>query len=186
MPPADPAAKPQSLSPVDMVMLWSCILVWLVTFLFGTLVDSAPYREQFAALAGGPAGVIGNGLLVLGTYTLTNVAILCLISSLLGALAARADLDTDRTPPPASDTSSPRNSALLRGFLVYLALIAGVLIFGDDPAAPTQKQYVRLAGFMSLFAFIISYRPTLFGSLLQRVGAVIEGKRSATDQSPVA
>ena len=29
-----------------------------------------------------------------------------------------------------------------RGFLVYLALIAGVLILGDDPAQPTQKGYV--------------------------------------------
>ncbi len=186
MQPAALSAKPQALTPVDMVMLWSCIVIWLVTFLFGTLVDSAPYRDQFSALAGGLLGIVTSGLLVLGTYTLTNVAILCLISSLLGALGARADLEVDHTPEVASDNSSPRNSALLRGFLVYLALIAGVLLFGDDPAAPTQKQYVRLAGFMSLFAFVISYRPTLFGKLLTRVGTVIEGRKTPTDQSPGA
>ena len=94
----------------------------------------------------------------------------------LGALAARASLGTDGEGESGQDTTSPRNSALLRGFMVYLALIAGVLMFGDDPAAPTQKQYVRLAGFMSLVAFVINYRPSLFGKLLQRAGATLEGK----------
>jgi len=167
-----------SLTTIDMILLWACIAVWLVTFLFGTLVDSRPYREAFAALAGGVGEVVANGLLVLGTYTLTNIAILCLLSSLLGALAARADLNTDDEAEDAADTSSPRNSALLRGFLVYIALLAGVLILGDDPTAPTQTQYVRLAGFTSVFAFVLSYRPALFGTLLQRVGTVIEGKKT--------
>jgi len=39
MQPAVLSAEPQSLTPVDMVMLWSCIVVWLVTFLFGTRAD---------------------------------------------------------------------------------------------------------------------------------------------------
>jgi len=173
-----PPIRRYSLTPIDMILLWSCIAVWMVTFLFGTLVDSRPYREAFAALAGGVGGVVGNGLLVLGTYTLTNIAILCLLSSLLGALGARADLNTDTEAEAAADNSSPRNSALLRGFLVYIALLAGLLIFGDDPTAPSQKQYVRLAGFTSVFAFVLSYRPSLFGTLLQRVGTVIEGKKT--------
>lgn len=172
------SAKRYALTISDMILLWICIAVWLITFVFGTLVDSRPYREAFAALAGGVGMVIANGLLVLGTYTLTNIAILCLTSSVLGALAARADLSTDIEAKAAGDTSSPRSSALLRGFLVYVCLIAGILIFGDDPMAPTQKQYVRLAGFTSVFAFVLSYRPALFGTLLQRVGTVIEGKKT--------
>lgn len=172
------SAQRSGLTVADMILLWVCISVWLVTFLFGTLVDSLPYRERFAALAGGVAGVVKDGLLVLGTYTLTNLAILCLTSSVLGALAARAELSTDIEAGPASDTSSPRNSALLRGFLVYVCLIAGILLFGEDPVAPGQKQYFRLAGFTSMFAFVLSYRPALFGSLLQRVGTVIDGKKA--------
>ncbi len=39
---------------------------------------------------------------------------------------------------------------------------------------------------MSLFAFVISYRPTRFGELLTRVGAVIEGRKTPTDQNPGA
>ncbi|MBK7826937.1 hypothetical protein [Nannocystis sp.] len=167
-----------SLTIADMVMLWLGIVIWLVTFLFGTLVDSRPYREAFSVLAGGFTGTLVNGLVVIGTYTLTNVAILCLIAGLLGALGARASLGTDaELADSAQDTTSPRNSALLRAFLVYLSLIAGVLIFGDDPAAPTQRQYVRLAGFTSLLSFVINYHPSLFGKLLQRVGTVIEGKK---------
>ena len=165
------------LSVGDMIMLWMGIVVWLVTFLFGPLVDSKPYREAFSVLAGGASGTVMNGLIVIGTYTLTNLAILCLVSGLLGALGARASLGTDVEGGNAEDTTSPRNSALLRGFMVYLALIAGVLMFGDDPTSPTQKQYVRLAGFMSLVAFIVNYRPSLFGTLLQRIGTTIEGKK---------
>lgn len=172
------APSSRSLTVVDMLMLWSGIAVWLVTFLFGTLVDSRPYREQFAVLAGGFTGTLVNGLVVIGTYTLTNVAILCLVAGLLGALGARASLGTDaELAESIQDTTSPRNSALLRAFLVYLSLIAGVLIFGDDPAAPTQRQYVRLAGFTSLLSFVVNYRPALFGKLLQRVGSAIEGKK---------
>lgn len=174
----NPRPQRRALSPVDMALLWLGISVWLVTFMFGTLVDSAPYRTQFAALAGGPGDVVRNGLVVIGAYTLTNVAILCLTASLLGAIGARASLSADAEIEAGQDDTSPRNSALLRGFLVYLSLIAGVLIFGDDPAAPTQKQYVRLAGFTSLLAFVISYRPSLFGKLLQRVGTVVEGKKN--------
>ena len=66
-----------------MLLLWSCIAVWLVTFLFGTLVYSRPYREGSAALSGGVGAIVEDGLLVLGTYTLTNIAILWLLSSLL-------------------------------------------------------------------------------------------------------
>lgn len=176
MPDPIPSPTKSALTAADMALLWSGIVVWLITFLFGTLVDSRPYREAFAVLAGGFVGTLKSGLVVIGTYTLTNVAILCMVAGVLGALAARASLGADGEGESAQDTTSPRNSALLRGFMVYLALIAGVLMFGDDPAAPTQKQYVRLAGFMSLVAFVINYRPSLFGKLLQRAGATLEGK----------
>jgi len=177
MPDSNPPSPKSALTVADMVLLWIGIVVWIITFLFGTLVDSKPYRDSFAVLAGGLLGTLKSGLVVIGTYTLTNVAILCLVAGVLGALAARASLGADNEGDAAQDTTSPRNSALLRGFMVYLALIAGVLMFGDDPAAPTQKQYVRLAGFMSLIAFVINYRPSLFGKLLQRAGATLEGKR---------
>lgn len=160
------------------------IALWLAVFLIGTLVDSAPYRARFAAFEGGFGGTIESGVLVLCTYTLTNVAILCLLACLLGASAAQAQLGADAEREADQDHTAPRRSALLRGFLVYLCLLAGVLVFGEDPVVATQKQYVRLAGFISLLGFLLSYRPQLFGRLLRRAGALIDGSRGEGDPKP--
>ncbi len=165
-------SKP-GLSIFDMVLLWLTLILWLALFLIGTLVNSAPYRSLFAAFEGGFLAAIKNGLLVVLTYTLTNVAFLCVLAGILGTLGAKAILVTEAQKSFDRDTTSPRNSAVLRGFLVYLTLIAGVLILGDNPAEPTQIQYVRLAGFMSLAGFIMNYRPKIFGLLMERAGRLI-------------
>jgi hypothetical protein len=152
---------------IDFVILWGALPLWIVVLLAGTLVNSQPYRDAFAAF-GGLASVVVNGLKVTITYTLTNVCVLCLIASLLGMVGAKAKLGADSDHETGSDTTSPRISALLRGFFVYLALIAGVLVMSDSPIAPSQVQYVKLAGLMSLTGFVVNYRPTLFGELLAR------------------
>ena len=120
-------------------------------------------------------GTMKSGLLSMLTYTLTNVAFLCILAGVLGVLGNRAVLRPGEQAKQNRDrdTTSPKNSAILRGFLVYLTLIAGVLILGDNPAAPTQIQYVRLAGFMSLAGFVVNYSPAIFGQLLQRAGSLI-------------
>lgn len=168
----------------DIVILLGGIVAWLFTFLLGTFVDSAPYRDAFSTFEGGAAATLKNGALVVATYTLTNVAILCLIACLLGTLAAKAQLGTDVDVGAGGDRTAPLASGLLRGFMVYLCLVAGVLILGEDPAAPTQRQYVRLAGLMSLVGFIINYQPALFGRLLRRVGTLVESGGNASDAKP--
>jgi hypothetical protein len=56
---------------------------------------------------------------------------------------------------------------MLRGFVVYVAFLAGVYVGTDTPfAAPTPKQYARAAGIVSLMALIIGYDPTLFRHLI--------------------
>jgi hypothetical protein len=162
----------------DVLLLWLGLGLWIATFLLGTLVDSAPYRARLATLEGGLQELLVNGAAVVVSYTLTNVAILCILAGLLGTLGAKARLGSDSDQEDGADTTSPRNSAALRGFLVYLCLIAGVLILCDDPAAPTQKQYVRLAGIISLAGFVVNYRPALFGRLLQKAGGLLEGGKS--------
>lgn len=162
------------LNPLDMLLLWLALALWLAVFLIGTLVSSAPYRSSFAAFEGGFMGTAKAGLKVVVTYTLTNVAILCILAGVLGALGSRAVLGTDIPGPrdPSRDTISPRHSAVLRSFLVYLALIAGVLIVGDNPAEPTQIMYVKVAGLMSLAGFVVSYRPRVFGRLIERTASL--------------
>jgi hypothetical protein len=164
-----------SLSLRDVGLLWLALPLWIVMSLVGTLIDSAPYRAKFAALEGGARAVGWNGLMVLATYTLPNIAILCMLSSVLGAIAARARLGADVGQPEELDLdlSAPVSSAVLRGFLVYLTLISGVFVFGQSSADPTQIGYVKLAGVMSVFSFLLSYHPTLFGRLLERVGRLL-------------
>jgi hypothetical protein len=159
---------------VDRATLALAILLWLSVFLVGTLVNSGPYRARFASLGGSLNAIVGDGLIVGVTYTLTNIGILCILASLLGALAAEANLGVDGEKPGEQDTTAPRASAILRGFLVYLALIAGVLMFGDTPAEPTQTQYVRLAGVTSLLGFTVNYRPGLFARLFARLSKIFE------------
>ena len=165
----------------DIVLLWLTLILWLAIFILGTLVNSAPYRSRFAALDGGVVEVIKNGLLVVLTYTLTNVAFLCILAGLLGTLGVKAILVTKAQNDSDQDTTSPKNSAVLRGFLVYLTLIAGVLILGENPAEQTQIQYVKLAGLMSLAGFVMNYRPKIFGQLMERAGHLITDRTNGSE-----
>jgi len=159
---------------LDRILLGLTVLVWLSVFLLGTLVNSAPYRDRFAGFTGSFLGIVGDGVVVGFTYTLTNVGILCLLASLLGSIGATANLGVDADAATDQDTSSPRTSAILRGFLIYLALLAGVLMFAETPAGPSQTQYVRLAGVTSLLGFAVNYRPALFATLFTRLSKLFE------------
>ena len=159
----------------EIVLLWLSLVLWLAVFLVGTLVGSAPYRTRFASFEGGVWATIGNGLLVVLTYTLTNVGLLCVLAGVLGVLGRKAVLDCDAEPEEQAgqDAEQSKHSAVLRGFLVYLAFIAGVLIIGENPAEQTQAQYVRLAGLISVMGFLVSYQPRIFGRILQRVSGTL-------------
>ena len=158
----------------DRILLGFAIVIWLGVFLLGTLVNSAPYRDRFAGFSGDFLGIVGDGVIIGLTYTLTNVGILCLLASLMGSIGASANLGVDADAAAEQDTSSPRTSAILRGFLIYLALLAGVLMFAETPAGPSQTQYVRLAGVTSLLGFAVNYRPALFATLFTRLSKLFE------------
>ena len=155
----------------DILLLWFLIICWLVLFLSGTLINSEPYRDEFISPENGLKTKALYGLYVILTYTLTNVALLCIITSLLGYLGDKVILTSDQEVKrnKTKDNTAPRCSAMLRGFVIFITLIAGVLILGDDPVDPSQLDYIRLAGFMSVIAFLISYDPTLFSRLLKQI-----------------
>jgi len=177
--------REKTLCTQEVVGLWVAVLLWLVMFIVGTLVPSQPYRESFAAFEGRVSDTLLDGLLVIATYTLTNVLILCVPAGLLGALGNRAILlsDTEEAKDNNEDLTSPYCSAVLRSFLVYLAFIAGVLLLGQEPTNPTQGQYVRIAGSISLVSFAVSYRPVFFGRLLARVGRLFGGPETSSASS---
>lgn len=159
------------LHPPDMLLLWVAMILWLLIFLIGTLINSKPYRDSFASFEGGVLEIIKNGLIVIFTYALTNIIFLCILSGMLGVLGNKAVLVPDALENlEPKDITSPRNSALIRCFIVYLTLISGVLILGNEPAITSQVQYVRLAGLISIIGFVVNYRPSSFAQLLHSAG----------------
>jgi hypothetical protein len=106
-------------------------------------------------------------LVVLCCFVPLNLAWLCVASSMLGAVGSLANLSDDQNATRSRDTSNPYTSALLRGFFVYLFMMSGLLLLDDSPFSDTGPgQYIRLAGFLSLFGFVVSYQPRLFSSLI--------------------
>lgn len=116
-----------------------------------------------------------------------NLAWLCLAASTLGAVGNMANLGSERDPMPPHDASSPLLSAMLRGFFVYLFLMSGMLLLDHAPfSGAGPNQYIRLAGFLSLFSFLVSYHPQLFGTLIVSAFERIQvraGDRNAQTQS---
>ena len=163
-------------------------VLWLVLFAAGILVDTRPYREHISPSAvvametpsapGVPsqparpgtahAGSIFTAwLIVLFCYMPLNLAWLCATSSTLGSLGSRANLSDDSINVASVDATNPYVSALLRGFFVYLFLTSGLLLLDETPfSSPSPGQYIRLAGFLSLFSFVLSYQPQLFTALI--------------------
>jgi hypothetical protein len=151
------------------------VAVWLFLFGLGLLIDSKPYRTQLShAFEWKPF------LLCLLTFTPTNVAALCLLAAFCGGCASRlifseaasalgvitSDAKTEVSDSQIYMGESPVSS-MLRGFLVYIAYLAGVYITSDIPFdAPTVEQYARAAGATSLVAFVVGYDPTIFRTLI--------------------
>lgn len=142
---------------------------WILLFTAGALIASEPYRK----LLGSPEPLafpvmLRYGLIAFSCYTVTNVALLCCLSSLLGGLyrgATRAEAGTI-SPSVVGVRLLPY---LIQGFVIFLLIVSGLFLLGDDPFSNlNQSKYIRLAGSASLFSFIAGYKPRIFYKWLQR------------------
>jgi hypothetical protein len=150
---------------------------WIALLIAGILVDSQPLRANLSALLGGSPlehwpQTLKTLAAVIATYTYTNVCLLAMAASFLGGLAATVNIGPDSNPE-ATDNTYPRTSSLLRGFLIALALLAGVLLTTDGAFDPSQSQYYKTAGFVSLTAFLASVSPDLMKRLLDQFSSFI-------------
>jgi hypothetical protein len=120
-------------------------------------------------------------------YSPLNVALLTLLAGFLGGCASGLTFPAPGGAPPAAKDGAPGASeakaearrtflgespfaSMFRSFLVYLTFMAGIFITTEKPFdAPTADQYARLAGMLSLFAFVVGYDPTKFQDFLDMV-----------------
>jgi hypothetical protein len=151
------------------------MFVWFVMFGLGLFIASKPYRDQLLEAFEWRAFVVS-----LVTYTPTNIAALCVLAAFSGGCASllvvtgAASHFSDKSSPEGSPMSESEIymrenpvSSMLRGFVVYIAFLAGVYVGTNAPFAdPTQEQYARAAGTTSLLAFIVGYDPTIFRQLI--------------------
>lgn len=163
------------------------VAAWVFVFTAGVTISSQPYRNVLEN--GRFATEIGMALLAtLLTFTPPNVAILCCVSGVIGEQTRRLSRRREGNPDgPHAAPHGPLASALLRGFCVFIAILAGVLVLsGSQIISPTQDQYVRLAGTGSLFAFLAGFRPRLVAQLLTRVASMFGGASGPADTPPGA
>lgn len=152
------------------------VVGWFLVFGLGLLVNSKPYRDAVAT-----EFMIGAFLFALITYTPTNLAFLCILAAFSGGSASRLihteplDARPTRSHGGAhgvdNDSEVYRRenpfSSMFRGFVVFIAFLAGVYVGSNAPFADTSpEQYARAAGTTSLLAFVVGYDPTLFEKLI--------------------
>lgn len=172
------AAKPieDPLGAPGRVLLAAHLVAWALIFAAGAVVSTAHCREAFLepeALS--QAQTLRCGLLVLVCYTPCNVAWLAALAGVLGAMGRIARLTPHHPHPANDDLVHPYLSGAIRGFFVYLAVISGILVISSDPfTSPNPGQYLRIAGLVSLFSFLVSYNPGLFARMLMRLGTMLE------------
>lgn len=101
-------------------------------------------------------------------FTPINLAILTLVAGLLGGCSSNIAIETmpdhqraelhELHPRRHWYLQEPPVSAAIRGFVVYLCIIGGLYVAMDDPFKdPTPAQYIRLAGLLSILAFMVGY-----------------------------
>jgi hypothetical protein len=107
-------------------------------------------------------------LFVVACYTPTNLVFLTLSAGLLGGCASNLMVGTpdpkrrkDISPASLRYLSEDPVSGMIRSFLVYLCVIGGLYFIVDDPFRnSTPSQYMKLAGMLSVLAFVVGYDPS--------------------------
>ena len=146
------------------------VLVWFVLFGLGMFISSKPYRD---ALVQNPEWA--SFFISLLTYTPTNIAFLSLAAAFCGgcssnlSIAVKIKINETQDNSAAPEIISSQNpfNCMLRGFVVYIAFLAGMYIIVNAPfAAPTQEEYARAAGVVSLLAYVTGYDQSNFLNLI--------------------
>jgi hypothetical protein len=158
---------------LEVLALVALLAAYGVFLLLGTFVHTARLGRHFAEGIFRP----GEVFVMLTCWTWTNLLILCCLASVIGELGRRVLLGARQAPQV--------QAALVRGFFILLAVMAGQLMILGTPAAtaiPAEAvhnqelyagvwlaRFIRLAAFASLISLLASLRPRLIRVLMEHL-----------------
>jgi hypothetical protein len=165
----------------ELVLGATSLAAWFMLFTGGTLIATGPYIAEFSAPLR-PLRAIQASLVIAGFWTISNVGLLSILAAVLGAFGQRTRFTAKITAWHAigAEAELPRPgfrevlthyaSAIMRGFGVYTLVLSGLLVLATEAiVSPTQGQYVRLAGLVSVISFYAGYEPAMLADLLKRI-----------------
>jgi len=148
------------------------MVLWAIVFSLGVVFPSENFRQGL--LGQGTTGSLSwapiNLFLFLLTYTVSNAAILCCLSGLLGELGRRIQIAGDFHAGPR--LRGDYFAAILRAFLCYLGILTGFVVVGTGInllVAPSPESYVRLAAIVSLAGFLFGFNRNVFRLVMDRL-----------------
>jgi hypothetical protein len=165
----------------------SCaLLAWTIFFAAGVLVSTKSYRDNLWGPESLSIGYWFRAMFVtFCSYTLTNLLFLACLSSYLGCMAMRWHVSQQSLGQAQFYShiypSRLYTSAVLRGFLLYLLIISGMLVIASESSMEntTPIQYVKIAGLVSVFGFIVGFDPQMVYRFLNKIDNVTSGSSSA-------
>lgn len=135
---------------------------WLILYTGGIVIGTQSYRDIINQGTDNTILLIKSWFIVICFYTLSNVAMLCCLASIIGGICSGNN-----------DISFLKLAT--NGLFIYLILISGLLLLGTSPFENlAQAQYTRLAGTSSLFSFMIGYNPKMLSRLISKIEDLAE------------
>ena len=150
----------------------TAILAWSVLVAVGVAIPTKPYIDLLSSPDRNPSlfAMAKAMFMILTCYTFTNVAALCCLSAVVGAIGRSAGIDDVERNDPATDLRTLCLSAVIRGFFLFLVVLSGTLFVSEQKFDDISiEQYLKLAGLVSLLSFAIGYDPHLFVTFFARV-----------------
>ncbi|HWE38917.1 MAG TPA: hypothetical protein VG406_20375 [Isosphaeraceae bacterium] len=150
----------------------AAIVAWMALVAAGVAVPTKPYIDLLASPTAKPTPLeLAKAVFVILTcYTFTNVAALCCLAAVVGAIGRSAQIDDVARDDPATDLRTLCISGMIRGFFLFLVILSGTLILADQKFDDISiEQYLKLSGLVSVLSFAIGYDPRRFVTLFQRV-----------------
>lgn len=178
-PPAEKFLHPLRAS--EVVFGVTTIFLWLCFFLVGIVVETESLRTAVAKNGFATTSEwVGVWVILLTCYTVTNIAILACCAGVIGKFSRRslsyetASLNGLKAVPVASfrEVLVLYSVAIARGFVIYLLLTGGLILLTTPVVTnSTPEEYIKVAGTVSILAFMAGYDAEVFKRALDRVSA---------------